>query len=38
MIEALRKVPRRMHYPMEVMLTSVRWYRALRPSPKAKHV
>ena len=28
MIEALRKVIRRMHYPMEVMLTCVRWYAA----------
>src|SRR6201996_3580186 len=26
MIEALRKVIRRMHYPLEVMLTCVRWY------------
>ena len=25
MIEALRKVIKRMHYPLEVMLTSVRW-------------
>lgn len=28
MIEALRKVIRRMHYPLEVMLTCVRWYAA----------
>jgi putative transposase len=28
MIEALRKVIKRMHYPLEVMLTSVRWYAA----------
>jgi putative transposase len=28
MIEALRKVIRRMHYPIEVMLTCVRWYAA----------
>jgi putative transposase len=26
MIEALRKVIKRMHYPVEVMLTCVRWY------------
>ena len=26
MIEALRKVIKRMHYPLEVMLTYVRWY------------
>jgi putative transposase len=26
MIEALRKVIRRLHYPLEVMLTCVRWY------------
>ena len=26
MIEALRKVIKRMHYPLEVMLTCVRWY------------
>jgi hypothetical protein len=25
MIEALRKVIKRMHYPLEVMLTCVRW-------------
>lgn len=35
MIEALRKVIKRMHYPIEVMLTCVRWYVAyplsLRP-------
>ena len=28
MIEALRKVIRRMHYPLEVMLVCVRWYAA----------
>lgn len=28
MIEALRKVIERMHYPLEVMLTCVRWYAA----------
>ena len=28
MIEGLRKVIRRMHYPLEVMLTCVRWYAA----------
>ncbi len=28
MIEALRKVIKRMHYPLEVMLTCVRWYMA----------
>jgi putative transposase len=28
MIEALRKVIKRMHYPLEVMLTCVRWYAA----------
>ncbi|SDR63906.1 hypothetical protein SAMN05519103_09167 [Rhizobiales bacterium GAS113] len=28
MIEALRKVIQRMHYPLEVMLTCVRWYSA----------
>ena len=28
MIEALRKVIQRMHYPLEVMLTCVRWYAA----------
>jgi len=27
-IEALRKVIKRMHYPLEVMLTCVRWYAA----------
>jgi transposase-like protein len=26
MIEALRRVIKRMHYPLEVMLTCVRWY------------
>ena len=26
MIEALRKVIKRQHYPLEVMLTCVRWY------------
>ena len=28
MIQALRKVIKRMHYPLEVMLTRVRWYAA----------
>jgi putative transposase len=28
MIEALRKVIKRMHYPLEVMLIYVRWYAA----------
>jgi transposase-like protein len=28
MIEELRKVIKRMHYPLEVMLTCVRWYAA----------
>jgi len=28
MIEALRKVLKRLHYPLEVMLTCVRWYAA----------
>ncbi len=28
MIEALRRVIKRMHYPLEVMLTCVRWYAA----------
>ena len=28
MIEALRDVIKRMHYPLEVMLTCVRWYAA----------
>ena len=28
MIVALRKVIKRMHYPLEVMLTCVRWYAA----------
>lgn len=28
MIDALRKVIERMHYPLEVMLTCVRWYAA----------
>ena len=28
MIPALRKVLERMHYPLEVMLTCVRWYAA----------
>ncbi len=28
MIEALRKVIKRMHYPLEVMLSWVRWYAA----------
>ena len=26
MIDVLRKVIKRMHYPIEVMLTCVRWY------------
>ena len=26
MIQALRKVIRRMHYPLKVMLMCVRWY------------
>ena len=26
MIQALRKVIKRMHYPLEVMLICVRWY------------
>jgi putative transposase len=26
MIEAVRKVIKRMHYPLELMLTCVRWY------------
>jgi transposase-like protein len=26
MIEALRRVIKRLHYPLEVMLTCVRWY------------
>jgi putative transposase len=32
MIEALRKVIQRLHYPIEVMLTCVRWYAAYRLS------
>jgi putative transposase len=28
MIEALRRVVKRMHYPLEVMLACVRWYAA----------
>ena len=28
MIQALRKVIKRVHYPLEVMLTCVRWYAA----------
>ncbi|MEB0060220.1 IS6 family transposase, partial [Variovorax sp. LG9.2] len=28
MIKALRKVIKRAHYPLEVMLTCVRWYAA----------
>ena len=28
MIEALRKVIQRLHYPIEVMLVCVRWYSA----------
>ena len=28
MIEALRKVLKRLHYPIEVMLVCVRWYAA----------
>ena len=28
MIQALRKVIKRMHYPLEVTLTCVRWYAA----------
>ena len=28
MIEALRKVIKRLHYPLEVMLVCVRWYSA----------
>ena len=28
MIEELRKVIKRMHYPLDVMLTCVRWYAA----------
>jgi hypothetical protein len=30
MIEALRKVIKRMHYPLEGMLTCVRWYVRIR--------
>jgi hypothetical protein len=30
MIEALRKVIKRLHYPLEVMLTCVRWYAPTR--------
>jgi hypothetical protein len=35
MTEALRKVIKRMHYPLEVMLTCVRWYVAypFEPAP-----
>ena len=32
MIEALRRVVQRMHYPLEVMLVCVRWYAAYRLS------
>jgi hypothetical protein len=28
MIEALRRVVKRMHYPLEIMLVCVRWYAA----------
>jgi len=28
MIGELRKVPKRLHYPLEVMLVCVRWYAA----------
>lgn len=28
MIDALRKVIKRMHFPLDVMLTCVRWYAA----------
>jgi hypothetical protein len=31
MIEALRKVIKRLHYPLEVMLTCVRWKVADQP-------
>lgn len=31
MIEALRKVIKRLHYPIEVMLMCVRWYAAYPP-------
>ncbi len=31
MIEALRKVIKRLHCPLEVMLTCVRWYAACPP-------
>ena len=30
MIEALRKVIKRLHYPIEVVLVCVRWYVAYR--------
>ena len=30
MLEALRRVVQRMHYPLEVMLVCVRWYAAQR--------
>ena len=30
MVVALRKVIKLMHYPLEVMLTCVRWYAAYR--------
>jgi transposase-like protein len=29
MIESLRKVLKRLHYPIEVMLVCVRWYAAI---------
>src|SRR5258707_9440246 len=32
MNEALRKVIKRLHYPIEVMLVCVRWYSAYPPS------
>jgi len=36
MIEALRKVIQRLHYPIEVMLACVRWYSALYLQADAK--
>ena len=38
MIEALRRVVQRMHYPLEVMLVCVRWYAAYPLSAKPGRV
>jgi hypothetical protein len=33
MIEALRKVIKRLHYPLKVMLVCVRWYGGVSAEP-----